>query len=303
MSVNPANLHVTSRRQALARCSRTALAALAFAHGVSRAQTPTPARTRKLALVIGNGGYRQGALKNPVGDARAVADSLRPLGFEVTLLTDATLADMIEAMRQFTARAADAAVRLLFFAGHGLQSRGRNYLLPVDADIQGEDDVARRSADVGELVERLGRVPQGINLVILDACRNNPFSGGEVLGPDGRRLKFRGTPVRGLAAIDAPVGTMVAFSTAPGGVALDNPAEPHSLYTKHLLAQVQTPGLPVELLFKQVRVNVARDTQRLQVPWESSSLTGEFCFKVDGAGGCSVTWPAPTPQGGSSVAR
>jgi uncharacterized caspase-like protein len=275
-----------SRRQAL----WLALAALPIAHGPAWAQAPAPAsaKTRKLALVIGNGRYRQGALKNPAGDARAVSDSLRPLGFEVTLLTDATLAEMIEAMRQFTTRAADAAVRLLFFAGHGLQSRGRNYLLPVDADIQAEDDVARRSADVGELVDRLGRVPHGINLVILDACRNNPFSGGEVLGPDGRRLKFRGVPSRGLAAIDAPVGTMVAFSTAPGGVALDNPTEPHSLYTKHFIAQVQTPGLPVELLFKQVRVNVARDTQRLQVPWESSSLTGEFCFRTDGAGGCSV---------------
>ena len=293
LSFSAAPRRVPSRRQALRRYSQVTLATLAFAHGISPAQTSAPARTRKLALVIGNGAYRQGALKNPVGDARAVADSLRPLGFEVTLLTDATLAGMIEAMRQFTARAADAAVRLLFFAGHGLQSRGRNYLLPVDADIQGEDDVARRSADVGELVDRLGRVQHGINLVILDACRNNPFSGGEVLGPDGRRLKFRGTPARGLAAIDAPVGTMVAFSTAPGGVALDNPAEPHSLYTKHLLAHVQTPGLPVELLFKQVRVNVARDTQRLQVPWESSSLTGEFCFKADGAGGCSVARLAP----------
>lgn len=278
-----------SRRQTLARCAQAGLAVLAGVHGVAAAQ----ARTRKLALVIGNGNYRNGALKNPVGDARAVADSLRPLGFEVTVLTDATLAEMLEAMRQFTGRAADAAVRLMFFAGHGLQSRGRNYLLPVDADIRDEDDVARRSADVGELVDRLGRVQQGINIVILDACRNNPFSGGEVLGPDGRRLKFRGVPSRGLAAIDAPAGTMVAFSTAPGGVALDNPAEAHSLYTRHFIEHVQTPGLPVELLFKQVRVRVAQDTQRMQVPWESSSLTGEFCFKTDGAGGCSVTRLAP----------
>ena len=153
----------------------------------------------------------------------------------------------------------------------------------------GEDDVARRSADVGELIDRLGRVQNGINIVILDACRNNPFSGGEIVGADGRRLIFRGVPTRGLAAIDAPAGTMVAFSTAPGGVALDNPSEPHSLYTKHFIEHVQTPGLPVELLFKQVRVGVARDTQRMQVPWESSSLTGEFCFKADGRGTCSVT--------------
>ncbi|MDH5541187.1 MAG: caspase family protein, partial [Rhizobacter sp.] len=251
------------------------------------------AKERKLALVIGNGAYRNVPLKNPVGDAKAVADSLRVLGFDVALRTDAGLADMLEAMRQFSVRASEAAVRLVFFAGHGLQHRGRNFLLPVDADIKGEDEVAGRSADVGELIDRLGRVQHGINIVILDACRNNPFSGGEVLGPDGRRLKFRGIISKGLAAIDAPVGTMVAFSTAPGGVALDNPQEPHSLYTKHFIQHVQTPGLPIELLFKQVRVSVARDTQRMQVPWESSSLTGEFCFKQDGKGTCSVTRMTP----------
>jgi carboxyl-terminal processing protease len=258
----------------------------------AHAQTVTPAsaRDRKLALVIGNGNYRNGPLKNPVADANAVADSLRALGFDVTLRTDAGLADMLDAMQKFSSRAGDAAVRLMFFAGHGLQSRGKNFLLPVDADIKGEDDVAGRSADVGELIDRLSRVQHGINIVILDACRNNPFlSGGEIVTADGRRLKYRGIAGRGLAAIDAPAGTMVAFSTSPGGVALDNAKEEHSLYTKHFIEHVQTPGLPVELLFKQVRISVARDTQRMQVPWESSSLTGEFCFKADGKGTCSVT--------------
>jgi carboxyl-terminal processing protease len=225
-----------------------------------------------------------------VPDAKAVGESLRALGFDVLLRTDTSLADMIEAVRQFTSRAADASVRLLFFAGHGLQSRGKNFLLPVDADIKGEDDVAGRSLDVGEAIDRLGRVQHGINIVILDACRNNPFTGrSEVVTADGRRLVYRGVPTKGLAPIDAPAGTLVAFSTAPGGVALDNAKEEHSLYTKHLIENVQTPGLPVELLFKQVRVSVARDTERRQVPWESSSLTGDFCFKADGRGTCSVT--------------
>ena len=287
-----------ARRRALAHLTRAALGAWLATQGVLPAQaqaqtapaaSPASTKERKLALVIGNGSYRNGPLKNPVGDAKAVAESLRALGFEVTLRTDAALADMLEAMRQFSVRAADATVRLVFFAGHGLQSRGKNYLLPVDADIKGEDEVASRSADVGELIERLGRVQHGINIVILDACRNNPFAGGEIVGADGRRLKFRGIATKGLAPIDAPAGTMVAFSTAPGGVALDNPTEAHSLYTKHLIESMQTPGLPVELLFKQVRIGVARDTQRMQVPWESSSLTGEFCFKADGKGTCSVT--------------
>ena len=285
-----------TRRRTLVRLTRGALGGWLAAQAAlpALAQTvlagpPSTGKERKLALVIGNGNYRNGPLKNPVGDAKAVADSLRALGFDVMLRTDAGLADMIEAMRQFSGRAGDAAVRLLFYAGHGLQSRGKNYLLPVDADIKGEDDVAGRSADVGQLIDRLSRVQHGINIVILDACRNNPFSGEEIVGADGRRLKYRGVPTKGLAAIDAPAGTMVAFSTAPGGVALDNPQEPHSLYTKHFITHVQTPGLPVELLFKQVRVGVARDTERKQVPWESSSLTGEFCFKADGKGTCSVT--------------
>ena len=286
-----------ARRRALAQITRSALGGWLATAGVLQAHAQpasAPAgKDRKLALVIGNGNYRNGPLKNPVSDAKAVADSLRPLGFDVTLRTDANLADMLEAMRQFSLRAADAAVRLVFFAGHGLQAKGKNYLLPVDADIRGEDDVAGRSADVGELIDRLGRVQHGINIIILDACRNNPFSGGEIVGADGRRLTFRGIPSKGLAAIDAPAGTMVAFSTAPGGVALDNPSEAHSLYTKHFIENVQTPGLPVELLFKQVRVGVARDTLRKQVPWESSSLTGEFCFKADGRGSCSVTRLAP----------
>ncbi len=285
-----------ARRRALVQLTRAALGGWLAAQGVlsAQAQTATPvpataAKDRKLALVIGNGNYRNGPLKNPVGDAKVVADSLRTLGFDVVLRTDAGLADMLEAMQKFSNRAADAAVRLVFFAGHGLQSRGKNYLLPVDADIKGEDDVAGRSADVGELIDRLSRVQHGINIVILDACRNNPFSGGEIVTADGRRLKFRGLASKGLAAIDAPAGTMVAFSTSPGGVALDNAKEENSLYTRHLIENMKTPGLPVELLFKQVRISVARDTQRMQVPWESSSLTGEFCFRADGKGTCSVT--------------
>ena len=106
------------------------------------------------------------------------------------------------------------------------------------------------------------------------------------LRPDGRRLKFRGATPAGLAPVEAPLGSMVAFSTAPGGVALDNPGEKNSLYTKHLLVSMQSPGLPVELVFKQVRLGVARETGRVQVPWESSSLTGEFCFIRDANGSC-----------------
>jgi carboxyl-terminal processing protease len=243
---------------------------------------------RKVALVIGNSAYRVGALKNPVNDAQAVAASLRSLGFEVVLRENTSLRDMIESFRQFSMSTRTAQVRVVFYAGHGVQVKGRNYLLPVDTEIRAEDEVAAKSADLNELLDRLGASKQGINIVILDACRNNPFSGAEILGPDGRRLKFRGATPAGLAPVEAPLGSMVAFSTAPGGVALDNPGEKNSLYTKHLLATIQSPGLPIELLFKQVRLGVARETGRVQVPWESSSLTGDFCFMPGANGVCST---------------
>ena len=257
--------------------------------GQARANTSPPAPAqRKAALVIGNSAYRVGALKNPVNDAQAVAASLRTLGFDVTLRENTSLRDMIESFRQFSVTARSAQVRLVFYAGHGVQVKGRNYLLPVDTEIRAEDEVAAKSADLNELLERLGTTQQGINIVILDACRNNPFSGSEVVGPDGRRLKFRGVTPAGLAPVEAPLGSMVAFSTAPGGVALDNPGEKNSLYTKHLLGTMQTPGLPIEMVFKQVRLGVARETGRVQVPWESSSLTGDFCFTPGANGTCNT---------------
>jgi uncharacterized caspase-like protein len=241
---------------------------------------------QKIALVIGNGAYKMGALKNPVADAKAVAASLKQLGFAVTLLEDTPLRELIESMREFSRRAATAAVRVIFYAGHGVQAKGRNYLVPIDADVQSEAEIGSKAADITELVDRLGTIKHGINVVILDACRVNPFSGGVFVGPDGRRLKFRGATPSGLAQLDAPVGTLVAFSTSPNGVALDGPSGKHSIYTKHLLAHLPTPGMPIEQLFKRVRIGVAEETQRIQVPWESSSLTAEFCFRNGAQGSC-----------------
>ena len=243
---------------------------------------------RRVALVIGNGAYRSAPLKNPVGDANAVAARLSQLGYVVTLRENTNLREMLEALREFSMRASQASVRLLFYAGHGLQAKGRNYLLPVDSEPQSEDEVPGKSADIGEFVDRLSAIPHGTNIVVLDACRVNPFTGGVIVGPDGRRLKFRGSTPAGLAALDAPVGTLVAFSTAPNGVALDGPSGQHSIYAKHFLANLETPGLPIEQLFKKVRIGVAEDTHRVQVPWESSSLTADFCFKPDAQRRCGV---------------
>ena len=241
----------------------------------------------RVALVIGNANYKVGALKNPVNDAKAVATSLRNLGFEVTHRENASLREMLDAFQQFSTQSKSAEVRVVYYAGHGVQLKGRNYLLPVDTEIRAEDEMPNKSADLNEFLDRLGGIKQGINVVILDACRNNPFSGSEIVGPDGRRLKFRGATPAGLAPVEAPLGSMIAFSTAPGGVALDNPQEKNSLYTKHLLEHLNSPGLPVELLFKRVRLAVAKETGRVQVPWESSSLTGDFCFRTVAGGACS----------------
>lgn len=269
---------------------RAVLRTLGTAFGLAAlpALSAAPSGERRSALVIGNGAYKSAPLKNPVADANAVAASLTALGYEVTLRTNTRFPELIESLRAFSLSAAASSVRLLFYAGHGIQARGRNYLLPVDADPQTEEEIATRSADVSEFVDRLGALKQGLNIVVLDACRVNPFAGGVIVGPDGRRLKFRGATPGGLAALDAPVGTLIAFSTAPNGIALDGAGSANSVYAKHLLAHLPTPGLPIEQLFKRVRIAVAAETQRVQVPWESSSLTTEFCFKPGRDGRCGL---------------
>jgi uncharacterized caspase-like protein len=272
------------RRRTLLR----ALGAAAFGAALPHvfAAGPAAAADKRIALVIGNGAYKSSPLKNPVSDARAVAATLKQLGYEVVLRENTSLVDLIESLRDFAVRATRSSVRLLFYAGHGIQAKGRNYLLPVDVEPQSEDEIAAKTADVNELIDRLGTIKSGLNIVVLDACRVNPFAGGVIVGPDGRRLKFRGVTPAGLAPLDAPVGSLVAFSTAPNGIALDGATGEHSIYAKHLLANLQTPGLPVEQLFKRVRIAVAQETQRVQVPWESSSLTTEFCFRTSPQGVC-----------------
>ena len=271
-------------RRALLRCTMGA-AALRFAPAFSGPAGAAENGSR-IALVIGNGAYGSGPLEDPPGAAAAVSSALRALGYDVTLRQNTRLPDLIESMREFSLRARKASVRLLFYAGHGVQVKGRNYLVPIDADPQSEEEIQRQSADVGEFVDRLSAINSGVNIVVLDACRVNPFAGGVIVGPDGRRLKFRGATRAGLATLDAPVGTLVAFSTAPNGVALDGASGDHSVYARHLLANLSTPGLQIEQLFKRVRIGVAEDTGRVQVPWESSSLTAEFCFKADDKGRC-----------------
>lgn len=246
------------------------------------------AQNSRVALVVGNSAYRHQPLKNPVNDARAVSSALQQLGFQVLLRENTSLRELISALQQFSIDARQSSVRIVFYAGHGMQVRGRNYLIPVDAQIATVDDVPRVSADVGDLLERLGDSRNGMNIVILDACRNNPFNNQPGVDADGRRIQTRGIADVGLARVDAPNGTLIAYSTAPGTVAIDNSGESNSVYTKHLLANLAVPGQSIEQLFKRVRIAVARETQQLQVPWEASSLVGEFCFTTGPTQKCGV---------------
>jgi uncharacterized caspase-like protein len=224
-----------------------------------------PAGERRLALIIGNSAYKDAPLRNPVNDARAMAKALEQTGFRVTLVENARRSTMRRAIREWGDELAAGGVALFYFAGHGMQIRGRNYLIPVGADIQRENEVEDESVDANTVLAKLDSVKNSLNLVILDACRNNPFA-----------RSFRSSQ-QGLAQMDAPSGTLVAFATAPGSVAADGDGD-NGLYTQHLLQQMRIPGLSVEELFKRVRIGVTGDTGDRQVPWESSSLKGDFYF-------------------------
>jgi len=248
------------------RASLLALAALAAAGALlAQSPAPAPAKPARLALVIGNGAYKDAPLPNPVNDAADMAKALEASGFTVMKRENATLKEMHLALREFGDRLGRQSTGLVYFAGHGLQVRGRNYLLPVDADIQREDEVAFSAIDVAAVMEKLDSAKNPVNIVILDACRNNPF---------GARLT---TTAKGLAPIDAPPGTFIAFSTAPGSTAADGSGR-NGLYTQHLVQAIARPGQPIEEVFKSVRAGVRKDSRNAQVPWESTSLETSFAF-------------------------
>ena len=221
----------------------------------------------RIALVIGNAAYRNDPLDNPVNDARLIGQSLRQAGFTVSLHENLDRASLLNALREFGNRLNENTIAVLYYAGHGLQLRDRNYLIPVDAEIRSEDEIPIAGIDLGFILGRMSTARSRINIVILDACRNNPFSASK-----------SGNKAQGLAQMDAPVGTLLAYATAPGKLAADGGGGANSLYASYLAKHALTPGLPVEHVFKRVREAVVRDTKELQVPWESSSLQGEFAF-------------------------
>ena len=252
---------------------------------------PACAQTR-LALVIGNSNYRAVTpLPNPVNDAKAVADELKTAAFDVSEALDLGQADMRRAIKDFaakvSAKGADT-VALVYYAGHGVQVDGENFLVPVDAKIQNEADIAKEAIRLADVMSALAAAPSKMRIVILDACRNNPFATTK--------------QTRGLAIVDAPTGSIVAYSTAPGTEATDG-AGAHSPYTAAFIEVAQQPRLQIEQLFKQVRLKVHEATKGQQTPWESSSLTSDFWFVPTNESPSTVVASAPAATTARQPAR
>jgi formylglycine-generating enzyme required for sulfatase activity len=228
----------------------------------------------RTALVIGNGRYVSGPLKNPLNDAGDMAEALKRLGFDVTLLTDARHRDMEEALIRFGRRLKERqGAGLFYYAGHGMQVSGVNYLIPVGARIEKDSDLAFEALNLDRILAELAEAGNSLNFVLLDACRDNPFAG---FTRSGRRgLSFVG---------QAPSGTFISYSTGANQTARDGEGR-NSPYTAALLRYIEEPGLTVEEVFKKVRADLRRETG--QVPWELSSLEGQFYFRQDGGNGLS----------------
>lgn len=249
----------------LSRMILSSLLMVLFIPGQSQSATE-----RRTALIIGNGEYSTGRLKNPVNDAADMAAALQKLGFTVILKKNAGLQTMEEALEDFGNRLKRGGVGLFYYAGHGVQVSGVNYLVPVDSKINKESDVRFKALDAGRVLAEMENANNGLNIVLLDACRDNPF---------GKRFR---SASRGLAIVgNAPTGTFISYSTGPGEVAQDGKGR-NSPYTKALLAYMREPDLAITDVFMKVRQELRKQTG--QVPWELSSLEGKFIFNPRKAG-------------------
>lgn len=223
-------------------------------------------RLPRHALVIGNNRYQNAPLQNPVNDARAIAGELKASGFDVTLLLDTGRDAMLNAIEKYGNQlAARKAVGLFYYAGHGAQLAWRNYLVPVDAVIKSIDDMPARAVELNALLQSLIKAKNPMNVIVLDACRDNPF--GKALSAEHK----------GLSQFDAPSGSLLAYATSPGNVASDG-AGSNGLYTENLLRELKVPDAKIEDIFKRVRLAVRRRSNGEQIPWESTSLEEDFYF-------------------------
>lgn len=237
----------------------TACAGAAEVSGIASAKGP------RTALVVGNAAYQVAPLDNPVRDARLVAQALEAVNFRVTKLENATQEQMLRAIADLGNAVSRGGVGLFYYAGHGVQLRGENYLIPVDARIDREEAIRSRSVNAQEIIDRLAAAGNPLNLVFLDACRSDPF-------PRSTR-----SAAQGLAKMDATLGMLISFATAPGNVAEDGTAR-NSPYSRHLAETIRVPGLRIEDVLKRVRTRVREETSGRQITWDNSSIEGDFYF-------------------------
>jgi hypothetical protein len=230
------------------------------------------AEMERLALLIGNSNYTHGgSLDNPVNDVRAIKRALEGLGFTVMKYENSSQKAMKRAMDKFGRKLKGKNVGLFFYAGHGVQVRGHNYLLPADAKLDNANDAEYDCVRADRVLAKMETAGSRTNIVILDACRNNPFE----------RSWRRGTEGTGLAFMNAPSGSLIAYSTAPGKTALDGGGK-NSPYTAALLQHLSTPNITVLQMFQRVRSTVKDGSGGQQTPWESTSLMGNFYFASKG---------------------
>ncbi len=226
----------------------------------------TYSQEKRLALVIGNSAYKHGdELKNPVNDAFQMKKALSEGGFEVQLHYNLSQTEMRKAIDEFGVRLKNFDVGLFFYAGHGIQANGYNYLIPVEANLKSEQDIEYDCVKADRVLAKMDVSGADVNIVILDACRNNPFE----------RSWNRSSAGRGLAFMNAPSGTLIAYATAPGSTASDGTGR-NGLYTSAILESIEIPSITIIQLFQNVRSLVTEKSNDQQTPWESTSLVGDF---------------------------
>jgi formylglycine-generating enzyme required for sulfatase activity len=256
--------------------------------GLAVARADAPVSEQRVALVIGNADYASSPLKNPVNDAQDISAKLKALGFDVVERRNLATRQIGSTLREFRSRLRPGAVALVFYAGHGLQIKGDNYLPAVDAEISSEEDVPNQSLAVRQIMDVLEDAKTRVNLVFLDACRNNPYA---------RSFRSAGD---GLARMNAPSGTLISFATRPGSVASDGSGR-NGLYTEQLLRQMDEANVPIEQVLKRVLSGVKSTSKGKQEPWMEGSLEGDFYFRFREGAGTQVAslTPVPTaPTGG-----
>jgi hypothetical protein len=222
---------------------------------------------KKAALVIGNGNYLTSILPNPENDAKAMSAVLKKIGFEVFEYENLNQSQMKKAIDDFGLKLKNVDVGLFFYAGHGIQSKGYNYLIPVDASLESEAQVEYDCVQADRILAFMEESDAKVKIMILDACRNNPFE----------RSWTRAASGKGLATMDAPIGTIIGYATAPGHTASDGSGK-NGLYTSALLESIVVPGISISQLFQNVARIVSQKSDKQQIPWIASSLTAEFYF-------------------------